>query len=48
MNTGVYVTPKHNFFVGDLSSCSNKTISSSGIAKLLDKQSKTTPKKSKN
>ena len=42
-----YVTPDHSFFIGDLSSCSVTTIASSGIVKLLDKESKTQPKQSK-
>jgi hypothetical protein len=42
-----YCTPDHNFFVGDLSSSSLKTIKTRGIAKLLDKQNKTTPKTTK-
>ena len=41
------VTPEHRFWIGDLSTSSDKSISSSGKAKLLDKMSKTTPKKSK-
>jgi len=43
----IVVTKDHKFFVGDLSSCSSKTVSSAGIAKILDKKSKTVPKKSK-
>ena len=42
-----YFTKNHEFFIGDLSSCSDNSISSSGIAKLLDKEAKTTPKSSK-
>lgn len=41
------VTDNHKFFTGDLSSSSIKSISNNGKAKLLDKQSKTIPKKSK-
>lgn len=42
-----YVTPDHQFWVGDLNSVSKKTLSSRGFAKHLDKFSKTIPKKSK-
>lgn len=42
-----FVTKDHQFFIGDLSTSSPKSISSSGIAKLLDKQAKTVPKSSK-
>jgi IMP dehydrogenase/GMP reductase len=42
-----FVTKDHKFFIGDLSTSSPKSISSAGIAKLLDKQSKTIPKISK-
>ena len=41
------VTPDHQYWVGDLSSTNQTTISSRGYAKLLDVQSKTTPKASK-
>jgi IMP dehydrogenase/GMP reductase len=42
-----YVTDDHKFFIGDLSTSSDKSVSSSGIAKLLDKKAKTKPKTSK-
>lgn len=42
-----YVTKDHRYWIGDLSTSSNNCIMSSGIAKLLDKQSKTKPKSSK-
>jgi len=42
-----YVTPDHEYWMGDCSSCSKNTISSKGIAKILDKKSKTIPKQSK-
>lgn len=42
-----YVTDDHQFFIGDLSTSSYKSISSSGIAKLLDKKAKTAPRTSK-
>jgi IMP dehydrogenase/GMP reductase len=42
-----FVTSDHNYWIGDLSSCSENTIKSSGKAILLDKESKTIPKKSK-
>ena len=42
-----YVTPDHRFWIGDLNSISEKTLASCGYKKYLDKQSKTTPKKSK-
>jgi IMP dehydrogenase/GMP reductase len=42
--TDTFVTKDHQFFIGDLSTSSSKSISSSGIAKLLDKQAKTVPK----
>ncbi|NDB87156.1 MAG: hypothetical protein EB127_31410, partial [Alphaproteobacteria bacterium] len=42
-----YVTPDHNYWIGDISSTTKKTISNVGHAKILDKQSKTTPKQSK-
>jgi hypothetical protein len=42
-----YVTPDHRYWIGDCSTSSAKTVSSSGIAKNLDKLSKTIPKKSK-
>lgn len=42
-----YVTPDHNFWVGDLNSISEKTLSKTGYRKHLDKQSKTSPKQSK-
>jgi IMP dehydrogenase/GMP reductase len=42
-----YVTPDHKFWIGDLSSNSKFTISSKGYAKILDKKSKTIPRKSK-
>jgi IMP dehydrogenase/GMP reductase len=45
--TDTFVTKDHQFFIGDLSSSSTECISSSGIAKLLDKQAKTVPKSSK-
>lgn len=42
-----YCTPDHKHFIGDLSSTSWETVQSRGYAKILDKQSKTIPKKSK-
>ena len=42
-----FVTPDHKYWIGDLSSSSERSISLSGKAKLLDKLSKTTPKSSK-
>jgi len=42
-----YVTTDHQFWVGDLSSVSDNTLSSSGYAKILDRKSKTIPKQSK-
>ncbi len=42
-----YLTADHKLWVGDLNSTSKKTIQSRGYAKLLDKQSKTKPKKEK-
>lgn len=42
-----YVTPDHNYWVGDLSNSSYSSIQSSGIAKMLDKTTKTFPKTSK-
>lgn len=43
----IFVTPDHKYWVGDLSTTSYKTIQSGGIAKLLDRKTLTTPKKSK-
>lgn len=43
----ILVTPDHNFLVGDLSSTSQTTIAACGFTKLLAKQSKAVPKKSK-
>ena len=42
-----YVTPDHKYWIGDLSSSSERSFSGTGKAKLLDKLSKTTPKSSK-
>lgn len=42
-----YVTPDHNYWIGDLTSSSDKSFSSGGKAKLLDKITKTRPKESK-
>lgn len=42
-----YVTPDHNYWVGDLNSVSKKTLQSRGYARLLASQSKTIPKQSK-
>jgi len=42
-----FVTPDHRYWIGDLSTSSYESIQSSGICKLLDKQSKTIPKISK-
>lgn len=42
-----YVTSDHRFWIGDLSSASKETLASRGYSYLLDKKSKTTPKKSK-
>lgn len=41
------VTDNHRFWIGDLSSSSIKSIKSSGKAKLLDKKTKSKPKKQK-
>jgi IMP dehydrogenase/GMP reductase len=46
-HTETYVTPEHNFWIGDLSTSSTKTITSSGKSKLLDQLTKTSPPKSK-
>ena len=45
--TNTYVTPDHQYWIGDLSSTSIDTIQGRGYAKLLEVQSKTIPKKSK-
>lgn len=42
-----YVTPDHEFWVGDLNSVSLKTIANKGYSRNLDKFSKTVPKQSK-
>ena len=42
-----YVTPEHNYWIGDLSTSSSETITSSGKSKLLDQLTKTSPPKSK-
>ena len=42
-----YVTPDHKYWIGDLSSSSERSFSGNGKAKLLDKLAKTTPKSSK-
>jgi IMP dehydrogenase/GMP reductase len=42
-----FVTPDHQFWIGDLNSTSKETISNVGYAKLLDKESKTVPRRSK-
>lgn len=42
-----FFTENHQFFIGDLSSSSEKSISCSGIAKLLNKEAKTVPRSSK-
>ncbi|MCK9567847.1 IMP dehydrogenase [Candidatus Pacearchaeota archaeon] len=42
-----YVTPDHQYFIGDLSSISKTTLESIGYSKALKTQSKTTPKQSK-
>ena len=41
------VTPDHQYWVGDLSSTSKKTIASAGYSNLLDKKAKSIPKASK-
>ena len=46
-HTKTYVTPEHNYWIGDLSTSSTKTITSSGKSKLLDQLTKTSPPKSK-
>jgi IMP dehydrogenase/GMP reductase len=46
-HTKTYVTPEHNYWIGDLSTSSRKTINSSGKSKLLDQLTKTSPPKSK-
>lgn len=46
-HTKTYVTPEHNYWIGDLSTSSSKTITSSGKSKLLDQLTKTSPPKSK-
>lgn len=45
--TDTYATENHKFFIGDLSTSSDSVLSSSGIAKQLDKMAKTVPKSSK-
>jgi IMP dehydrogenase/GMP reductase len=42
-----YFTEDHQFYIGDLSTSSDISVTSSGIAKLLDKEAKTVPKSSK-
>mgnify|MGYP001420834936 CR=1 FL=1 len=42
-----YVTPDHKYWIGDLSSSSERSFSGTGKAKLLDKLSKTKPRSSK-
>ena len=42
-----FVTPDHKYWVGDLNSVSKFTLESKGYSKLLEQQSKTTPKTSK-
>jgi IMP dehydrogenase/GMP reductase len=42
-----FVTPEHEFYVGDLSSTSKASLGAHGYKKLLDVRSKTIPKKSK-
>jgi IMP dehydrogenase/GMP reductase len=42
-----YVTPDHNYWVGDLNSVSYESLQSGGYVKHLDKLSKTKPKQSK-
>ena len=40
MNCGILMTPNHKLYIGDLSTSSEKTVSSSGIVKNLDKLTK--------
>lgn len=42
-----FVTPDHNYYVGDLNSTAKKTIASQGYSKLLDQKIKTRPGESK-
>lgn len=42
-----FVTPDHKYWVGDLNSVSKSTLENNGYSKLLEQQSKTTPKASK-
>ena len=42
-----YITKNHQLWIGDLSTSSEKSISSAGVAKILNKKSKTIPKTSK-
>ena len=46
-HTKTYVTPEHNYWIGDLSSSNDKTIANHGKAKLLDQLTKTSPPISK-
>ena len=46
-HNNTYVTPDHNYWIGDLSTNSKKSITKLGKAKLLDKMSKTIPRQSK-
>lgn len=45
--TDTYVTPDHQFWVGDLSSTSKNTLDSRGYARILKRQSNTIPRQSK-
>ena len=46
-HTKTYVTPEHNYWIGDLTTSNDKTIASSSKAKLLDQLTKTSPPTSK-
>lgn len=42
-----FVTPDHQYWIGDLNTVSHETLQSKGYVKLLEQESKTTPKQSK-
>ena len=46
-HTKTYVTPEHNYWIGDLTTSNDKTIANHGKAKLLDQLTKTSPPISK-
>lgn len=43
----IFVTPDHKYWLGDLSTTSNKTIQTKGIAKLFDRKTNIVPRNSK-